>query len=140
APVAAPLREASGKRLLDRHGEPGDQPRDLIQMLDIMRFNGLREPKQAFVVTHGGNVGWNDRRYGADQVGNGWHRISSLETRYDRAFWPIESNWRPGPSHLCMTELHAPGSSRRCPGGRKTKTNRCDTGAFRLRFELKHSR
>ena len=68
APVAEPPPEVRESRLLDRHGEPGNQPRDLIQMLGIMLFNGLREPKQAFVVTHGGNVAWNDRRYGADQV------------------------------------------------------------------------
>ena len=55
-PVAEPPPEVRESRLLDRHGEPGDQPRDLIQMLRIMLFNGLREPKQAFVVTHGGNV------------------------------------------------------------------------------------
>src|SRR6266404_8132965 len=109
---------AKESRLLDRHGEPGDQPRNLIEMLGIMRFNGLREPKQAFVVAHGGNVAWDDRRYRAYQVcRNGWHRISSHETRHDRAFWAIKSNWRPGPSHLCMTELHRPGSNSRYPEG-----------------------
>src|SRR5437879_6700331 len=119
APVAEPPPVALESRLFDRHGEPGDQPRDFIQVLGIMRFNGLREPKQAFVVAHGGNVAWDDRRYRAYQVGrNGWHRISSHETRHDRAFWAIKSNWRPGRSHLCMTELHEPGSSYRYPGGR----------------------
>jgi hypothetical protein len=81
APVAEPPPVTLESRLFDRHGEPGDQPRDLIQVLGIMRFNGLREPKQAFVVTHGGNVAWDDRRNRAYQVGrNGWHRISSRET------------------------------------------------------------
>jgi hypothetical protein len=51
APVAGRRRRRGESRLLDRHGEPGDQPRDLVQMFGIMRFNGLREPKQAFVVT-----------------------------------------------------------------------------------------
>src|SRR5258708_37875762 len=87
-----------------------------------MRFNGLREPKQAFVVAHGGNVAWDDRRYRAYQVGrNGWHRISSHETRHDRTFWAIESNWRPDRSHLCMTELRLPGSSHPLSGGRKRR-------------------
>ena len=66
APVAGPRAGlVAESRLFDRHGEPADQPRDLIQMLGIMLFNGLREPKQAFVVTHGGNVAWDDRRYRA---------------------------------------------------------------------------
>ena len=60
APVAEPPPVARESCLLDRHGEPGDQSRDFIQMLGIMRFNGLREPKQAFVVAHGGNVAWNN--------------------------------------------------------------------------------
>jgi hypothetical protein len=51
APVASRRRRRGESRLFDRHGEPGDQPRDLIQMLGLMRFNGLREPQQAFVVT-----------------------------------------------------------------------------------------
>ena len=68
APVAGPPPMARESRLFDRHGEPGDQPRDLVQMLGIMNFNGLREPKQAFVVTQGGNVAWNDRRHRAVQV------------------------------------------------------------------------
>jgi hypothetical protein len=79
-PVAEPPPEVRESRLLDRHGEPGNQLRDLIQMPGIVRFNGFREPKQAFIVTHGGNVGWDNGRYGADQVGSGWHRISSHET------------------------------------------------------------
>jgi hypothetical protein len=117
APVAEPPPEAAGKLLLDRHGKPGDQPRDFVQMLGIVRFNGLREPKQAFVVTHGGNAAWNNRRYRADQVGrSGWHRISSRETRHDRAFWAIESNWRPDPSQLRMPEWHPAGSRHRVPG------------------------
>jgi hypothetical protein len=98
APVAGPPTVARESLLLDRHGEPGDQPRDLIQMFGIMLFNGPREPKQAFVVTHGGNVAWDDRRYGAYQAGRyGWHRIRSRETRRQRASGPIESNWRPAP-------------------------------------------
>src|SRR6266850_6405753 len=117
APVAEPPPVARESLLLDRHGEPGDQPRDFIQVLGIMRFNGLREPKQAFVVTQGGNVAWDDRGNRAYQVGrNGWHRISSHETRHDRTFWAIESNWRPDRSHLCMTELRLPGSSQRPSG------------------------
>jgi hypothetical protein len=68
-PVANRRRRRGESRLLDRHGEPGDQPRDFVQMFGIVRFNGLREPKQAFVVTHGGNADWNNRRYRADQVG-----------------------------------------------------------------------
>jgi hypothetical protein len=87
-----------------------------IQMPGIMRFNGLREPKQAFVVTDGGNVGWNNRRYCADQIGNGWHRIRPHETRQTEPFWPTEPNWRPDPSHPCMTKLHLPGSGHRLPG------------------------
>jgi hypothetical protein len=117
APVAEPPPEVPESRLFDRYGEPGDQPRDFIQMLGIMRFNGLREPKQAFVVTHGGNVAWNNRRYRADQVGNGWHRNSSREARRHRAFSAIGSNWRPDPSHLCITELRGPGSGHRRLGG-----------------------
>jgi hypothetical protein len=90
APVAEPPPEVPESRLFDRHGEPGDQPRDLIQMPGIMRFNGLREPKQAsFFVTDGGNVGCNNRRYCADQIGNGWHRIRPHETRRTEPFWPI---------------------------------------------------
>ena len=74
APVAEPPPEARESRLLDRHGEPRDQPRDLIQMFGIVLLNGLRKPKQAFVVTHGGNVAWNNRRYRADQIRcSGWH-------------------------------------------------------------------
>src|SRR6185369_13547175 len=86
-------RRRGESRLLDRHGEPGDQLRDFIQMfgirmVGIMRFNGLREPKQAFVVTHGGNADWNNRRYRADQVGrSGWHRISSRENPARRSLW-----------------------------------------------------
>src|SRR6185312_7212805 len=105
-----------------------------------MRLNGLREPKQAFVVAHGGNVAWDDRRYRAYQVGRiGWHRISSHETRYDRAFWAIKSNWRPDRSHLCKTELHKPGSSYRHRRA-KTTTNRCPAGTFRPGFKPAHSR
>jgi hypothetical protein len=33
---------ARKSRLFDRYGEPGDKLRDLVQMLGIMRFNGLR--------------------------------------------------------------------------------------------------
>jgi hypothetical protein len=122
APVAEPPPVARKSLLLDRHGEPGDQPRDFIQVLGIMRFNGLREPKQAFVVTHGGNVAWDDRRNRAYQVGcNGWHRISSHETRRDRAFWAIESNWRPDRSHLCMTQLRLSGSGHHLPEGRRRR-------------------
>ena len=51
--------------LLDRHCEPRDQPRHLIQMFGIVLFNGSREPKQALVIADGGNVPWNDRRYRA---------------------------------------------------------------------------
>jgi hypothetical protein len=79
-PVAKPAPETQGGLLLDRHGKPADQPRNLIQMFGIMLFNGSREPKQAFVVTHGGNVAWDNRGYRAYQVGrSGWHRIRSHE-------------------------------------------------------------
>ena len=64
-PASGPLTMARKSLLLDRHSEPGDQSRDLIQMLGIMLFNGAREPKQAFLVTQGGNVAWDNRRYRA---------------------------------------------------------------------------
>ncbi len=132
APVAEAAAGRAGGRLFDRHGEPGDQPRDLVQMLGIMLFNGLREPKQAFVVTHGGNVAWNDRRYRAVSGRSaGWHQIRSHETRHDRAFWPIESNWRPGSITPVYDEIApAMGSSGRWPGGRNRRTNRCNAGRF----------
>ena len=38
------------RRLLDRDGEPRNQPRDLVEMIVIMSFNGLRESNQAFLV------------------------------------------------------------------------------------------
>jgi len=44
-----------------------------------------------------------------------------VKPRQDRAFWAIESNWRPDPSHLCMTQLRLPGSSHRLAGGRKRR-------------------
>src|SRR5437868_15460596 len=109
APAAEPPPEARESRLLDRHGEAGDQPRDLIQVLGIMFFNGLREPKQAFVVTHGGNAAWDERRYRPDQVGhNGWHRISSHETRHLGASGPTETKRRPSPRLMGMTHLPLP--------------------------------
>jgi hypothetical protein len=86
ARVAEPPPEVRESRLLDRHGEPGDQPRDLIQMPGIMRFNGLGEPKQAFVVAHGGNVAWDDRRFCVEVGHNGWRRTSSHETRQTKPF------------------------------------------------------
>jgi hypothetical protein len=51
--------------LLDRHGEPRDQPRYLVQMFAIVLFNGSREPTHALVIADGGNVAWDDRRYRA---------------------------------------------------------------------------
>ena len=91
ARVAEPPPEVRESRLLDRHGEPGDQPRDLIQMPGIMRFNGLREPKQAFLVAHGGNA-----RLGRSKVLRGGRSLAGIEPApmkpADQAFWPIESN------------------------------------------------
>ena len=82
-----------------------DQARNFVQPRGIMNLDSLRELDQAFVVTHGGNVAWNDRRYRADRVSrNGWHRISSRETRRDGASGPIESNWRPQSVTPDMTE------------------------------------
>jgi hypothetical protein len=78
-PVHA-VAASAGKTLFDRHGEAGDQPRNLIQMSRIKRLNGFRKTKQAFVITHGGNVAGDDRRSGVDRGGrDGWHRISSMK-------------------------------------------------------------
>ena len=97
AEVASRLAHDKG-RLLDRDGEPRDQPRHLVEMRGIMIFNGLREPKQALVVAHGGNIAWDDRRRPAWLVGRiGWHRISSHEPRRRQASEAIESKRRPDP-------------------------------------------
>jgi hypothetical protein len=78
--LSTPLQPAREKPLFDRHGEAGDQPRNLIQMSRIKRLNGFRKTKQAFVITHGGNVAGDDRRSGVDRGGrDGWHRISSMK-------------------------------------------------------------
>jgi len=47
--LSTPLQPAREKPLFDRHGEAGDQPRNLIQMSRIKRLNGFRKTKQAFV-------------------------------------------------------------------------------------------
>jgi hypothetical protein len=120
APIAEPPKPAPSARLLDRHGEPGDQPRDFVQMFGIMRFNRLREPAQALVITDDGNAAWYDRRPAADQVGCcGWHRISSREIRHDRAFWPISRIGGPVHHTHIMTKWHPSGSAPPRAGGRK---------------------
>jgi hypothetical protein len=81
----------------------------------------LCEPTQAFVVAHGGNVVRNIE---------GTARIRSIMAGAESApmkpgttepFGRLGLNGRPGPSRLCMMELHGPGSSCRCPRGRKTR-------------------
>ena len=73
--------------LFDRDSEPADQPRNFVQMLGIMIFNGLCQPKQALVVAHGGDVTRDNRRYRPYQVGRyGWHGISSVKPG-ERNLW-----------------------------------------------------
>jgi hypothetical protein len=67
--------------LFDRHREPADQPRNLIQSLGIAILKGFCKPKQALVIAHGGDVAWNDRRHGPYEIGlDVWHRITSGES------------------------------------------------------------
>jgi hypothetical protein len=73
-------RDAFGPEcdLFDRHREPSDQLRNLIQMLGILFLNSLGKPKQAFIIAHRGDVAWNDRGYRLQQVGQDvWHQITS---------------------------------------------------------------
>jgi hypothetical protein len=47
-----------------------------------------------------------------------------VKTRHHEAFWAIESNWRPDPSHLCVYDgiaqddgiAHGPVPANACPG------------------------
>jgi hypothetical protein len=72
--------------LFDRNRKPPDQPCNLVQPIGIVIFNGLRKPKQAFVVAHRGYVARNDRRYLPDKIGLAvWHRITSGGIRRYRA-------------------------------------------------------
>ena len=49
-------REPIRENLFYRHGQPPDQARQFVQMFGIMIPHGLRQPHQAFVITHRGNV------------------------------------------------------------------------------------
>jgi hypothetical protein len=65
------------------------------------------------------------RRYRADQIDNGWRRISSHETRHDRAVWPIGSEWAarsitPVYDGIARARFQLP-----LPQGPKNATNRC---------------
>jgi hypothetical protein len=67
--------------LFDRHREPADQPRNLIQSLGIAILKGFCKPKQALIIAHGGNLARNDRRHGPYEIGlDVWHRITSGES------------------------------------------------------------
>jgi hypothetical protein len=63
--------------LFDRDGEPRDQPRDLVQMVRIVRFDCLGKPDEALVVTQRGDVAWHDGRHWFHQNGQVWHGITS---------------------------------------------------------------
>ena len=66
--------------LFDRHGEPPDQPRDFVQMVGIVRRDGSREPNEALVIAHLGDV-WEGRRCWSHREGpDVWHRITSWRT------------------------------------------------------------
>jgi hypothetical protein len=47
--------------LFDRNSEPPDQPRNLVQMAGIGILDRSREPSEAFIVAHRGNVAGNNR-------------------------------------------------------------------------------
>jgi hypothetical protein len=40
--------------LFDSNRKPSDQPCDLVQLLAILRLNGLRKPDETFVIAHRG--------------------------------------------------------------------------------------
>ena len=94
---AEPPANGANSRLFDRHREPRNQPRNLIQMLGIMLLNGLRKPEKAFVVTHSRNIAGTIEGTRPDQVG----RMAGIESAPINparpSLWPIGSNWRPGP-------------------------------------------
>jgi hypothetical protein len=115
-PAPAAGRKCRSAAPLERHGKPRDQ------MPGIMLFNGFCEPTQAFVVAHGGNVARNIE--GTKRI-RGWRRISSHETRHDRAFWPIGSEWAarsitPVYDGIARARFQLP-----LPQGPKNATNRC---------------
>src|SRR5258708_24901610 len=64
--------------LFDRNREPSDQPRNLVQLLGILRLNGLGKQGETLVIAHRGYVIWHDRRHRPDESGQQvWHRITS---------------------------------------------------------------
>ena len=54
--IRARPRLAGNAGLFDRHGEPPDQPRDFVQMVGIVRRDGLCKPNEALVIAHLGGV------------------------------------------------------------------------------------
>src|SRR6202040_4260788 len=65
----APLPRWLKSDLFDDNRKPSDQPCDLVQLLGILRLNGLRKPSEALVIAHRGHVAWNDRRHRPYQRG-----------------------------------------------------------------------
>ena len=67
-------------RLLDGHRKPPDQLRHFFQTSPILRFDGMRQPRQAFVVTERGNVDSRYRGGGPDAFGldDIRHQITSI--------------------------------------------------------------
>jgi len=82
--------------LFDGNRKPSDQPCDLVQLLGILRLNGLRKPDEALVIAHRGYVAWNDRRHRPYQAGQQvWHRITSNGSNRCCGTWSgIKSFWR----------------------------------------------
>jgi hypothetical protein len=80
-PATLSPRNASGSQqdLFDRHREPPDQPCNLVEVGGIVLPDDLREPTQAFVIAHRGDVSGDDRGHRPDKFGLDWHRITSGE-------------------------------------------------------------
>jgi hypothetical protein len=67
--------------LLDRNGEPSDQPRNLVQFVSTAILDRLRKPDEAFVIAHRGHVARNDRRRWLHVIKpEVWHRVTSAKS------------------------------------------------------------
>jgi hypothetical protein len=65
--------------LFDRNGQSPDQPREFVQIVGILLPDRLREPSEALVVAHQGDVTGNDRRRSPHEIGlDVWHLVTSL--------------------------------------------------------------
>jgi len=53
---------AGANGLFDGNREPPDQPRNLLQLAGIARCDGIRKPRQAFVIAECTDIQWRYRR------------------------------------------------------------------------------